>query len=71
MGVGGAPPAGEAPAAKAAAERPVLPAETPAAEEARESKSMDLKTCTTLIKYMQVCSYAGLESVFPNYIFLI
>lgn len=34
MGVRGAPSAGEAPAAEAAAERPVLPAETPAAEEA-------------------------------------
>lgn len=39
VGAGGAPPAGEAPAAEAAAEGPVLPAETPAVEEARESKS--------------------------------
>lgn len=40
MGVGGAPPAGEAPAAEAAAQRPVFPAETPAAEEAREGKNL-------------------------------
>lgn len=41
MGAGGAPPAGEAPAAEAAAERPVLLAKTPAPEEARESKSSE------------------------------
>lgn len=38
VGVGGAPPPREAPAAEATAERPVLPAEAPAAEEAREGK---------------------------------
>lgn len=39
VGVGGAPPPREAPAAEATAERPVLPAEAPAAEEAREGAS--------------------------------
>lgn len=39
MGVGGAPPPREAPAAEATAERPVLPAEAPATEEAREGNS--------------------------------
>lgn len=33
MGIGGAPPAGEAPIAEAAAERSVLHAEAPAAKE--------------------------------------
>lgn len=39
VGVGGAPPPREAPAAEATAERPVLPAEAPAAKKAREGKS--------------------------------
>ena len=36
VGAGGAPPAGETSAAQAAAQRPVLPAEASAAQEARE-----------------------------------
>lgn len=41
VGVGGAPPPREAPAAEATAERPVLPAEAPAAEEAREGRAKE------------------------------
>lgn len=39
VGAGRAPPAGETPAFQTAAERPVLHAETPAAEETREGKT--------------------------------
>lgn len=47
MGVGGAPPPREAPAAEATAEGPVLPAEAPAAEEAREGERRKRAVCSS------------------------
>lgn len=49
MGAGGAPPAGETPAAQAAAQRPVFPTETPAAEEARESKKKPISLVAEVV----------------------